>query len=157
VVPAALATDDGQVSARRVVPDVSADAGGNWLIGYTGAVTAGVYAQIICGGASGSTPLIAGLEADAIQAAGHPLGFANPALYRLYRTPAIAAVPAVSAQHPPVVFGGSAYYDGDDYLTTLGEDPAPLRATAGYDDVTGLGAATASFVTAFRLLIQVPH
>lgn len=150
VVPAALATGGGRAAARRVVPDISADAGSNWLIGFTGAVTSGVYGQTIGGGTSGSTPLIAGLEADAVQAAGHPLGFANPALYQLYRTPAIRAVPAVNAQHPPVLFGGSIYLDGDDYLTTLGEDQPPLRSAAGYDDVTGLGAPTTSFVTAFR-------
>jgi subtilase family serine protease len=150
VVPAALATDGGKAAARRVVPDISANAGSNLLIGYTGAVTSGVYAQTICGGTSGSTPLIAGLEADAIQAAGHPLGFANPALYQLYRTPAIRAVPAVSAQHPPVLIGGSVYLNGNDYLTTIGEDQAPLTSTAGYNDVTGLGAAAPSFVTAFR-------
>jgi subtilase family serine protease len=149
VVPAALATDDGKVRARRVVPDISANAGSNILIGYTGAVTSGVYAEVLCGGTSASTPLIAGLEADAMQAAGHPLGFANPALYRLYRTPAIHDVPAVSAQHPPILFGQSIYSDGSNNLTTLGEDQPPLQSTAGYDDVTGLGAATASFVTAF--------
>ena len=84
-----------------------------------------------------------------MQAAGHPLGFANPALYRLYRTPAIRNVPAVSAQHPPMLFGQSIYFDGNSNLTIIGEDQPPLQSTAGYDDVTGLGAATASFVTAF--------
>jgi subtilase family serine protease len=150
VVPTSLATGGGKVTARRVVPDVSANAGSNWWIGYTGAVTKGVYAQVICGGTSGSTPLTAGLEADAIQADGHPLGFANPALYKLYRTPAIRSVPAVSGQHPPVVYGGSIFYNGDDYLTTLGEDQPPLKSTGAYNDVTGLGAETPSFSTAFR-------
>jgi subtilase family serine protease len=149
VVPAALATDGGKAPARRVVPDISANAGSNILIGYTGAVTNGVYAEVICGGTSASTPLIAGLEADAMQAAGHPLGFANPVLYRLYRTVAIRDVPAVNAQHPPILFGQSIYTDGNNNLTTVGEDQPPLQSTAGYDDVTGLGAATASFVTAF--------
>ncbi|MGD0558995.1 MAG: S53 family peptidase [Streptosporangiaceae bacterium] len=149
VVPAALATDGGKVRARRVVPDISANAGSNILIGYTGAVTNGVYAEVLCGGTSASTPLIAGLEADAMQAAGHPVGFANPALYRLYRSPAIGDVPAVSAQHPPILFGQSIYTDGNNNLTILGEDQPPLQSTAGYDDVTGLGAATPSFVTAF--------
>jgi hypothetical protein len=74
VVPAALATGGGRVAARRVVPDISANAGSNWWIGYTGAVKAGVYAKVICGGTSGSSPLIAGLEADAIQASGHRPG-----------------------------------------------------------------------------------
>jgi hypothetical protein len=39
--------------------------------------------------------------------------------------------------------------DGNDYLTTLGEDQSPLRATRGYDDETGLGTPGPSFVTAF--------
>jgi hypothetical protein len=65
------------------------------------------------------------------------------------RTPAIHDVPAVSAQHPPILFGQSIYSDGNNNLTTIGEDQPPLQSTAGYDDVTGLGAATASFVTAF--------
>jgi hypothetical protein len=50
-----------------------------------------------------------------------------------------------------MVIGGSLEAgSGDDYLTTLGEDQPPLRAAAGYDDVTGLGAPGPSFVTAFR-------
>jgi subtilase family serine protease len=152
VVPAALATDGGTSPARRVVPDISADAGNNWLIGYTGAYgQQGVYAQDNeGGGTSGSSPLIAGLEADAMQAAGHPLGFANPALYLLAKTPAITDVRAVNPGHPPMVIGATLEGgSGDDYLTTLGEEQAPLRAAAGYDDVTGLGAPGTSFVTAF--------
>jgi subtilase family serine protease len=151
VVPAALATDDGTGPALRVVPDISANAGNNWLIGYTGAEgQQGVYGQDNeGGGTSGSSPLIAGLEADAMQAAGHPLGFANPALYLLAGTPAITDVSAVNPGDPPMVIGGSLETGlGDDYLTTLGEDQPPLLATAGYDDVTGLGAPGTSFVTA---------
>ena len=49
-----------------------------------------------------------------------------------------------------MLIGGSVYLNGNDYLTTIGEDQAPLQSTAGYNDVTGLGAATPSFVTAFR-------
>ncbi|MGD0560630.1 MAG: protease pro-enzyme activation domain-containing protein, partial [Streptosporangiaceae bacterium] len=153
VVPATLATDGGTSPAYRVAPDISADAGNNWLIGYTGALgQQGVYSQDNeGGGTSGASPLIAGLEADAMQATGHPLGFANPALYLLARTPAIHDVPAVNPAHPPVVFGASLEAgSGDDYLTTMGEDASPLQASAGYDDVTGLGAPGPSFVTAFR-------
>jgi hypothetical protein len=38
---------------------------------------------------------------------------------------------------------------GNDYLTTLGEDQAPLRATRDYDDETVLGTPGLSLVTAF--------
>ena len=147
VVPAALATSNGGGRADRVVPDISADSGGSWLIGYTGAVTNGVYDQALAGGTSGASPLIAGLEADAMQAAGHALGFANPALYRLYGTPAISHIAPVNPSHPPVLFGGSVYFDGNNNLTTVGEAQLPLRESSGYDDVTGLGAPGSSFVT----------
>jgi len=151
-VPADLATGGGSEGARRVVPDIAADAGSSWLIGYTGAVADGVYSQIDeGGGTSGASPLLAGLEADAMQADGHPLGFVNPALYRLYRSPAIRDVRPVNPASPPAVIGGQPYFGNDtNYLTTLGEDQPPLRATTGYDDVTGLGTPSPWFVTAFR-------
>jgi subtilase family serine protease len=155
VVPATLATGDGggDGKAHRVVPDISADSGGSWLIGYTGAVTSGVYAEMPSGGTSGASPLIAGLEADAMQAAGHALGFVNPALYgRLYGSPAISHIAPVNPNHPPVLFGGSVYFEGNDNLTTVGEDQPPLRESGGYDDVTGLGAPGNSFVTVFKRL-----
>ena len=149
-VPAALATDGGTEPAHRVVPDIAADAGSVWLIGYTGAVTPGVYSVIPEGGTSGATPLIAGLEADAMQADGHPLGFVNPALYLLYRTKAIHDVLPVNPDHPPILIGSQPFLgSATDYLTTLGEDSS-LQAAAGYDDVTGLGSPSRSFVTAFR-------
>jgi subtilase family serine protease len=132
------------------VPDIAANAEPSELIGYTGAVTSGVYGQVVEGGTSEAAPLFAGLEADAIAATGHPLGFLNPALYLLHGTPAIHDVPPVNPARPPVVIGaqpGSG--DGNDYLTTLGEDQAPLRAARGYDDETGLGTVGPSFVAAF--------
>jgi subtilase family serine protease len=118
--------------------------------GYTGAVTSGVYGQTLEGGTSEATPLFAGLEADAIQSAGHPMGFLNPALYLLHGSAAIRDVPPVSPADPPaVIVAQPGLGDGNDYLTTLGEDQSPLRATRGYDDETGLGAPGPSFVTAF--------
>jgi hypothetical protein len=59
-------------------------------------------------------------------------------------------VPPASTARPPVVIGSQPFSgSGTGYLTTLGEDQAPLRATRGYDDVTGLGTPGPSFVTAF--------
>ncbi len=158
VVPAALARSNGGGHADRVVPDISADSGGSWLIAYTGAVTNGVYDESLAGGTSGASPLIAGLEADAMQAAGHALGFANPALYRLYGTPAISHIAPVNPKHPPVLFGDSVYFEGNNNLTTVGEAQLPLRESNGYDDVTGLGAPGGSFVTALaRLSLTTPN
>lgn len=149
VVPASLATDDGTLPAARVVPDVAADAGSHWLIGYTGAVTAGVYGQVAMGGGtSGASPIVSGLEADAKQASGHAVGFANPAIYRLAGTPAIHDIPPVNLNDPPILFGPlpDDPQSADDWLTALGQDDG---AAPGYDDVTGAGAVTPAFVTSF--------
>ncbi|MGD0700993.1 MAG: S53 family peptidase [Trebonia sp.] len=80
-------------SPRRVIPDVSALADpstgiavGETLFGPDNAQ--GVpgpekfYISRI-GGTSLASPTFAGIEADAQQAAGHPIGFANPAIYGL--------------------------------------------------------------------------
>ncbi|WP_213009426.1 S53 family peptidase [Paractinoplanes toevensis] len=173
VVPDALASAGGTVPARRVVPDVSADAGTFWLIGYTAPgepapVEPGdpgpsdtdpepgppVYAERpVGGGTSGSSPLLAALEANAKQATGHALGFVNPALYKLAGTRALHDIGPVNPHHPPIT-AGVKYCNGDadaePCLTTLGADLG-LTVTPGFDDVTGLGTPTDSFVTAFRL------
>jgi len=149
-VPGALATDGGTTQASRVIPDISADAGLPWLIGWTGDVTDGTYGELPAGGGtSGSTPLIAGLEADAIQAAGHPLGFVNPDLYSLSGSAAIRDIQPVDPADPPILDGDQTIYGGIDptQLTTIGEDVG-LTATTGYDDTTGLGAPTPCFITA---------
>jgi subtilase family serine protease len=157
VVPAALATAGGTVPAARVVPDIAADAGGHWLIGYTGAVTDGVYGQVAMGGGtSGASPIVSGLEADAEQASGHPVGFANPAIYQLSGTPAIDDILPVNLDDPPLEFGPipDDLQSADDYLIALGQDDG---AEPGYDAVTGVGAATPAFVTAFGSQFQAAH
>jgi subtilase family serine protease len=150
VVPAAVSTQNGTGPAARTIPDISANSGNLWYIGFTGAVTDGQYDEILEGGTSGSTPLLAGLEADAEQATGHALGFINPALYDLCGSTAIRDILPVDPADPPAVIGTQEYFgENTDYLTTFGED-ATLTATGGYDDATGLGAPTPSFVTSFR-------
>ncbi|GIH19318.1 serine protease [Rugosimonospora africana] len=147
VVPAGLATGNGTASAARVVPDISAGAGNPWLIGATGLLDDGVYVELPWGGGtSAASPLIAGIEADAMQAAGHPLGFANPALYRLNGGKALRDILPVDPTDPPIALGAQESVSIDpSQLTTFGEDEL-LTVTAGYDDATGLGAPTTSFV-----------
>jgi subtilase family serine protease len=93
VVPAALARDVPQGKATgpmRVVPDVSAlaDPSTGMLVGETLYGTdkqphkIAFYLSRI-GGTSVASPIFSGIEADASQAAGHPLGFANPLIYSL--------------------------------------------------------------------------
>ena len=86
IVPRSLATAGDAKQADRAVPDVAADASPitGWQIGYTS--PGARYEQVVEGGTSGSSPIVAALEADAKQAGGHAVGFANPLLYALRDT-----------------------------------------------------------------------
>ncbi|HEX3749720.1 MAG TPA: S53 family peptidase [Streptosporangiaceae bacterium] len=159
VVPRSLATHlpNGTVSATpmRVEPDVAAlaDPSTGILIGETTLQPDGTtYAFSLSrtGGTSVAAPTFAGVEADAQQAAGHDLGFANPAIYQRYRTAAFHDV----TDHPlgpgylaevrqnytdPSTKAGPLLT----YLRTLGVDgegAAALPAVTGYDDATGVGS-----------------
>jgi hypothetical protein len=86
VVPEELATRAGTGVPNRVVPDISmeGDPSTGMLVGETQEFADGTYYdQYRIGGTSLSSPLFAGLLADADQAAGGPLGFVNPLLYHL--------------------------------------------------------------------------
>jgi subtilase family serine protease len=150
VVPGALATAKGSEPADRTVPDVAAEASPitGWQIGFTN--PGGRYQQVVEGGTSGSSPIVAALEADAKQAGGHAVGFANPTLYALPRTPAIRDI--VQPASPQIASAPSSdcAIDGPPIgrcVITLGLDGS-LRETAGYDDVTGIGAVTDRFTVA---------
>jgi len=159
IVPNSLATalPNGSTSPTpmRVEPDVSAvaDPSTGILVGETTLQPNGTtYAFSLSrtGGTSLSVQIFAGIEADAQQAAGHPLGFADPVIYERYGTSAFHDV----TDHP---FGSrklaevrSNYADPDTktgplvtYLRTLGMDgegTAALPAVKGYDDATGVGS-----------------
>jgi subtilase family serine protease len=159
VVPNSLATSlpNGTTSATpmRVEPDVAtlADPGTGFLVGQTTLQPNGTsfaFSLSRIGGTSVSCPVFAGIEADAQQAAGHPLGFANPAIYQRYGTSAFRDV----TDHPlgPGYLAEvrNNYTDPSTktgplitYLRTLGidgEGAAALPAVAGYDDATGVGS-----------------
>jgi subtilase family serine protease len=168
VVPAALShrLPDGTTSATamRVVPDVSAlaDPSTGMLVGQTiqepNGTTYG-FALSRIGGTSVACPTFAGIEADAQQAAGRPLGFADPAIYRRYGTTAFHDV----TDHPlgPGYLAQvrNNYTDPSTktgplltYLRTLGidgEGAAALPATKGYDDATGVGSPR-NYIQSFR-------
>ncbi|MGH3168196.1 MAG: S53 family peptidase [Trebonia sp.] len=149
VVPTALSTSDGTLPAGREVPDIAADASPvtGWLIGYTGAVTAGAYGQVLEGGTSGASPIVASLEADAKQAAGHAIGFANPLLYDLRHSAGIRDI--VPGRSPALALEPNCYADpgqpGPACVFTLGMDSS-LAEAPGYDDVTGIGSPTDHFI-----------
>jgi subtilase family serine protease len=151
-------------SAMRVVPDVSAlaDPSTGMLVGQTTLQPNGTtykFSLSRIGGTSVSSPTFAGIEADAQQAAGHTLGFANPAIYHRYGTSAFHDVtdhplgPGSLAQvrnnytNPSTKQGPLLTY-----LRTLGVDgegASALNATTGYDDATGVGSPD-QYVQSFK-------
>jgi subtilase family serine protease len=74
------------IGATRGVPDVAADANGD--TGMAMALNDGGQDYVLTGtgGTSAAAPLWAALIALADQYAGHPLGFVNPAIYRIGRS-----------------------------------------------------------------------
>ncbi|MBN9623136.1 MAG: S8/S53 family peptidase, partial [Actinobacteria bacterium] len=86
VVPEEIAGRLGTGELNRVVPDISmeGDPSTGMLVGETQAFADGTYYdEYRIGGTSLSSPLFAGMMADADQAAGGSLGFVNPLLYHL--------------------------------------------------------------------------
>jgi subtilase family serine protease len=146
VVPKKLAKAQGGKPAR-VVPDVSlvGDPNTGMLIGQTQTFPDGTtkYSEYRLGGTSLSSPLMAGVMALADQQAGRHHGFANPALYAQYGTPAYRDT---VAPDQPIAVVRNDYVNSvdatDGIKTTLRtfDQTESLATKPGYDDVTGVGS-----------------
>jgi len=116
------ASVQNQLKNRRGVPDIAGDANpatGLAIYSSNGGWTLG-------GGTSASAPLWAAFMAIADQMAGHPLGFINPALYKL-------AASSVYAQD---------FHDitaGDNSVSNNQVQVQGYPAVPGWDPITGLG------------------
>jgi subtilase family serine protease len=118
------------IQATRGVPDVAADASTGMALARQ-AGGAGSYQLLSAGGTSAATPLWGGLMADADRLAGHDLGFVNPALYQIARSPRYGhAFHDVTTGNNTVVMNGTAY--------------TGYQAGPGWDPVTGLGSPDAA-------------
>ncbi len=151
VVPARLSTVDG--AARRVTPDVSLE-GDYALPVLIGLTVNGTFELVGYGGTSAACPGIAAIQADAEQASGHTIGFANPLLYAVDQVGLFHDVtnqPGKTAQQAPVVVRdyGAAAGNLRYVLFTLGQDYG-LNAAPGYDDATGLGSPDNAYLRWFR-------
>jgi hypothetical protein len=155
----------------RVIPDVSmdADAQSGMLIGLTQTFPGGTfYDQFKEGGTSLASPLMAGVIADADQAAGGPLGFLNPVLYKASKTastfddvrapanPNATAVVRVDFADGVDAMDGYAvslraidyqgpetYCDGTGNCATRN---VTVSAGPGFDGLTGLGSIGSRFL-----------
>lgn len=175
VVPASLALRNAALTGSalmRVEPDISLDADPStgFLIGLHQTFPSGVarYSQTRYGGTSLASPLLAGVIADADQAAGSAVGFINPAIYGLDRVSgaiddilpggkqgmyrvdlASTYVPGARGfikQFREVTYEGVITYC--DETGNCATRPNTLSTARGYDSMTGLGSIGPSFVTA---------
>jgi len=138
----------------RGVPDVAAlgDPQTGYLIGITQTFPNGTYYdEYRIGGTSLSSPIFAGLMALADQAAGSPHGFANPLFYA--HPGAFYDVRSVKTAVARRNFNNSvdASAGVSDFLRTFDDySGSPTQSThPGWDNVTGLGTPTASFLATF--------
>jgi subtilase family serine protease len=120
------ATIQSQAKHRRGVPDVAADADP-----LTGLAFYEAGQWTLAGGTSASAPLWAGLIAIADQMAGHPLGFINPALYKLAQSPNYAQ------DFHDIAVGNNSVDAGG--VKVIGYSAGP-----GWDAVTGWGTPNAA-------------
>jgi subtilase family serine protease len=118
------------IGAMRGVPDVAGDASPATDMAFAFAAPGGAYALLSEGGTSASGPFWAGLIALADQEAGHPLGFVNPAIYRIARGP----------QYHKAFHGITS---GNNTVTVNGATITGYQAGPGWDPVTGWGTPDA--------------
>ncbi|MEU5704105.1 S53 family peptidase [Streptomyces aurantiacus] len=163
VVPSSLAranTASGSRQAMRTVPDIAAIADPNtgFLVGQTQTFPDGTqsYDEYRIGGTSLASPVVAGVQALAQQArGGHPIGFANPAIYDRYGTKLYHDVtdrPTGRDLAVARVDFANATDASEGLLTSvrsLGKDSS-LKAVRGYDAVTGVGSPAPGYVTSYR-------
>jgi subtilase family serine protease len=136
--------DAGLSFSGRAVPDVAAlgDPQTGYLVGQTQTFPDGAYYdEYRLGGTSLSSPIFAGLMALSDQAAGHPHGFANPALYANADSfyDVLSVKTAVARRN--FVNGVDASAGTSDFLRTFDDySGSPTQHTGpGWDNVTGLG------------------
>jgi subtilase family serine protease len=118
------------IGATRGVPDVAADADSGTCMAFAMLAPGGSYELVPAGGTSVAAPTWGGLIALADQEAGHPLGFVNPAIYRIARGP---------LYH-------KAFHDittGNNTVTLNGVTVTGYQAGPGWDPVTGWGTPDA--------------
>jgi subtilase family serine protease len=166
VVPTALATAPGnRPGLVRSEPDIAAVA--DLFTGFATGLLAfpknkpPTFSEITVGGTSMSSPLVAGIIADAQQGQPTAFGFTDPVLYQLNGTPALHDI-LPSTSGTPGLFRGevcNVQFCGAPSLVTFDDqDPNMAGYTGqvtlkGYDNMTGIGTPNGQFfITALRTL-----
>jgi subtilase family serine protease len=179
VVPSSLALRNEAIFGPvplRVEPDISmdADAQSGFLIGLTQTFPDGTYYdQFKEGGTSLASPTLAGVIADADEAAGTSLGFLNPTLYKAYKAdpgtfndilpptdPDAASVVRVDYANTvdtsdgynvslrAINYAGKEVYC--DATNNCESRKVTLTTKKGFDSLTGLGSVGPNFISTMK-------
>jgi len=164
VVPASLARAPGnRPGLVRALPDISADADpstgmGVGLLTFNSKGGVSGYVEQSIGGTSLSSPLVAGLVADAEQYH-RPFGFLNWGLYRLAGTHAVTDAQPITGKTPSRYHGVAcdvadcgvlSYFPFDVQSWSMAGYTGQVTRT-GYDTMTGIGSPNGqNFVYALR-------
>ncbi|HEY3992041.1 MAG TPA: S53 family peptidase [Ktedonobacteraceae bacterium] len=109
------------LKGQRGIPDIAANAD---PLSAMAVYIDGQWQQV--GGTSAATPTWAGIIAVADQMAGHPLGFLNPALYK------VATSSTAASDFRDITSGDNSFDEGDIHVQGY-------NAGVGWDPVTGWG------------------
>jgi subtilase family serine protease len=137
----------------RAVPDVGLDADPTtgMLIGETQTFPNGVrYGEYRIGGTSLAAPLFAGMTALTLQNAGGGIGLLNPTIYSQANTGTFTDVKGTPKDAGNVradYTNGLDPSGGQLYSVRTFNQDSSLKVTKGWDDVTGLGAPNADWLT----------
>lgn len=148
-----LMTGAHSTSAMRVTPDVAMN-GDLYTSVLVGMTAGGSYGESGYGGTSVASPEFAAVQADAIQARHHAIGFANPEIYArgslglfhdvIDQAAAHHQTPLSNVADLGVVNGNLSIR-----MVAFGQDTS-LNAVKGYDDATGVGSPTANYLDSFK-------
>lgn len=171
VVQPALSAVVGHKGPMRVVPDVSAlgDPFNGMMVGLLDFPRhkKPQYVQESIGGTSLSSPLVAGMIADAQQGQPEPFGFTNPVFYRLAGTSAFHDALPLTAASPklyraevcpagPLCFKTTALAIFDDQSPSMKYYTGQVTLR-GFDTMTGIGTPNGqNFIDALRLAEPSP-
>jgi subtilase family serine protease len=138
-------------TAQRVTPDVAIN-GDLYTSVLVGMSDGSPYSESGYGGTSVSSPSFAAVQADAIQAQGHAIGFANPEIYA--RADLFTDVVNRQAEHSSTPLSAVADFGVISgslrvRLVAFGEDTS-LQAVPGYDDATGVGSPNLLYLDSFK-------
>jgi len=137
----------------RAVPDVGLDADPTtgMLIGETQTFPNGVrYGEYRIGGTSLAAPLFAGMTALTLQNAGGGIGLLNPTIYSQANSGTFTDVKGTPKDAGNVradYTNGLDPSGGQLYSVRTFNQDSSLKVTTGWDDVTGLGAPNADWLT----------